>query len=215
VATWGPRATLQGHRDGVLALHFAADGRLYSGSPDTTVLAWDVRPPRAAGSGPLAAAWDNLARAEAGPAFRAAGRLRAVPAAAVELLAARLKPAVPVDPKRLAALTADLDSPHFATRQRATEALKKLGRRAAPALRAVRDNAKSLEARRRAEALLRPLEAPALPPEELRALRAVEVLEWIATPGARRLLAGLAGGDPAEPQTQAAAAALRRLAPSP
>ena len=42
VATWGPRRMFQGHRDGVLALHFAADGRLYSGSPDTTVLAWDV-----------------------------------------------------------------------------------------------------------------------------------------------------------------------------
>jgi WD40 repeat protein len=42
VATWGQRTTLPGHRDGVLALHFAADGRLYSGSPDTTVLAWDV-----------------------------------------------------------------------------------------------------------------------------------------------------------------------------
>jgi WD40 repeat protein len=44
VATWGQRATFQGHRDEILALHFAADGRLFSGSRDTTVLAWDVNP---------------------------------------------------------------------------------------------------------------------------------------------------------------------------
>jgi WD40 repeat protein len=44
VPTWGPRTTFQGHRDGVLSLHFAADGRLFSGSQDTTVLAWDVYP---------------------------------------------------------------------------------------------------------------------------------------------------------------------------
>jgi WD40 repeat protein len=44
VATWGQRTTFQGHRDGVLSLHFATDGRLFSGSPDTTVLAWDAYP---------------------------------------------------------------------------------------------------------------------------------------------------------------------------
>ena len=44
VATWKLRTTFHGHRDGVLSLHFAADGRLFSGSADTTVLAWDVYP---------------------------------------------------------------------------------------------------------------------------------------------------------------------------
>jgi RNA polymerase sigma factor (sigma-70 family) len=52
VSTWGQRTTFQGHRDGVLALHFAADGRLFSGSPDTTVLAWDVYPRPARDNGP-------------------------------------------------------------------------------------------------------------------------------------------------------------------
>jgi hypothetical protein len=42
-------------------------------------------------------------------------------------------------------------------------------------------------------------------------VRAVEVLERIATPRARKLLAALASGDAAEPQTQEAAAALKRL----
>jgi RNA polymerase sigma factor (sigma-70 family) len=212
VATWTVRTTFQGHRDGVQALQFAADGRLYSGSQDTTVLAWDVRPARRE-DGALAAAWDGLAQPEAAAAFRAAGRLRADPAGAVALLAARLTPAEVIPAGRMAALIADLGSPKFATRRQATDALRRLGRRAESALRRVRDRSDSLEVRRRAGKLLEALEQPTPPPEELRALRAVEVLEWVGTPAARRLLAAFAGGAPDAPLTQAAGAALRRCSP--
>jgi RNA polymerase sigma factor (sigma-70 family) len=47
-ATWKVRATFRGHRDRVSALAFAPDGGLFSGSLDTTVLAWDVRAPQPA-----------------------------------------------------------------------------------------------------------------------------------------------------------------------
>ena len=40
MATWQVRAEYRGHRDRVSALAFAPDGRLFSGSLDTTVLAW-------------------------------------------------------------------------------------------------------------------------------------------------------------------------------
>jgi hypothetical protein len=56
--------------------------------------------------------------------------------------------------------------------------------------------ASSLEARRRAEGIVREMEKAITPPGALRALRAAEVLEWIATPEARTLLLELAKGAP-------------------
>ncbi len=211
IATWTVRAEFRGHRDRVSALAFAPDGRLLSGSMDTTVLSWDLRPPRASVAEPLTTAWDELARTEAAPAFKAQGRLRAAPAKAVTLLAARLKPAEPVDAKRLAALIADLDRPQFAMRQKATDALKQLGKRAATALRQATQKAASEELRRRTSALLADMAKSPPLPEELQALRAVEALEWIATSDARQLLAELSKGDPDAELTRTARAALKRL----
>ena len=105
----------------------------------------------------------------------------------------------------------DLDSPMFAARQEATAALRQLGPRAIPALRQARDKPLSAGARRRAADLLAELERSPPAPDELRALRAVEVLEWVGTPEARRLLTGLGRGDPDAPLTRAAGAALGRL----
>jgi WD40 repeat protein len=209
-ASWTVRAEFRGHRDRVSALAFGPGGRLFSGSLDTTVLAWDTRPPRPAADAPLAAAWDDLT-GPAEPAFRAQGRLRAAPAEAVELLAARLRPARAVDPKRVAGLIADLDSPGFATRDRATAGLRQVGRPATAALREAKEKSASAEVRRRAGDLLAELEESGTPPEELRALRAVEVLEWVGTPAARRLLAEWAGGERGAALTREAKATLERL----
>jgi RNA polymerase sigma factor (sigma-70 family) len=216
VASWSVRAEFRGHRDRVTALAFAPDGRLLSGSLDTTVLAWDVRPPRPAADGPLTSVWDDLARPEAAQAFRAQGLMRANPAKAVALVAARLKPAAPVDGKRLAGLIADLDSPQFATRDRATAALRREGRPAAAALREAKEKSASAEVRKRAGILLAELEDSPVTGDELRELRAVEVLEGVGTPKARRLLGELARGEPAAVLTRAAEAAIERLkAPGP
>jgi RNA polymerase sigma factor (sigma-70 family) len=210
VASWQVRAEYRGHRDRVSALAFAADGRLFSASLDTTALAWDVRP-RPTADGPLNAAWDDLARPDAPAAFRALGRLRGAPAGAAALLAARLIPATDVSPKRVAELIAELDSPEFDAREKATRELRRLGRQAAAALREAREKSGSAEVRRRAGGLLAELEKSVTPPEELRALRAVEALELLGTPPARRLLAELARGAPGAALTQAAGAALKRL----
>ncbi|HJZ54589.1 MAG TPA: WD40 repeat domain-containing protein, partial [Gemmataceae bacterium] len=43
VATWKPRGEFRGHRDRITSMAFTPDGRLLTGSVDTTVLAWDVR----------------------------------------------------------------------------------------------------------------------------------------------------------------------------
>jgi hypothetical protein len=211
VATWKVRAEFHGHRDRVTALAFGSDGRLFTGGLDTVVLGWDVRPPQGAAKGTLADAWDALADAEGSVGFQAQGRFLAEPGKAVEWFAARVTPAVRPDPSRVKALIADLDNEDFATRERATADLREFLPIAAAALREVVAKSSSAEARRRAEGLLREMASGVTPSRELRALRAVEVLEWIATKEARARLLELTKGAPDARLTREAAATCKRL----
>jgi RNA polymerase sigma factor (sigma-70 family) len=211
VATWTVRAEFRGHRDGVTALAFGPDSRLFTGGLDTTVLGWDVRPPRDPARGTLAEAWDALADAGGKAGFPAEGRFLAEPGQAVEWFADRVTPVHPPDPARVKALVADLGADDFVTRERATAALQECGPAAAAALREVGATSSSAEARRRAEGLLRDMENGVIPPHQLRALRAVEVLEWIGTPEARACLLDLTKGAADARLTREATAACKRL----
>jgi RNA polymerase sigma factor (sigma-70 family) len=211
VATWEVRAEFRGHRDRVTALAFGPDGRLFSGGLDTVVLGWDVRPPRGQVRGNLANAWEVLAEGDARAAFQAQGRFLAEPGKAVEWFAARLPGAAAPDVARIKALIAQLDEDDFATRERATAELKKHWPATAAALREVVAKSASAEARRRAEGIIRVMGKLVTPPRELRAVRAVEVLEWLATKEARILLHKLAKGAPADRLTREATAACKRL----
>jgi RNA polymerase sigma factor (sigma-70 family) len=212
VATWKVRAEFRGHRDGVTAVAFGPDGRLFTGGLDTVVLGWDVQPPRDAARGTLADAWEALTELDAKAGFQAQGRFLAESDKAVEWFATRVSPVVRPDPSGVKALIADLGADDFATRERATAALKEHGPAAAAALREVVAKSSSAEARRRAEGLLREMENGFILPRELRALRTVEVLEWIATPEARAHLLELAKGAPDARLTREAAATCKRLA---
>jgi hypothetical protein len=108
-------------------------------------------------------------------------------------------------------LLADLDNTDFATRERATADLAEQGPIVAAALREVVAKSASAEARRRAEGLLREIANGGIPPRELRALRAVEVLEWIATKEARARLLELTKGASDARLTREASAACHRL----
>jgi RNA polymerase sigma factor (sigma-70 family) len=211
VATWKVRAEFRGHRDRVTALAFGPDGRLFTGGLDTVILGWDVRPPRSPAKGTFADAWHALASHDTRLAFGAQGQFLAEPSKAVEWFAARLTPAAAPDPARVKALIADLDSANFATRAQATADLKKDWPAVEAALRAVTAQASSLEARRRAESIVREMERAVTPADALRALRAAEVLEWIATKEARTILLELAKGAPDAQLTREAAAAGKRL----
>jgi hypothetical protein len=105
---------------------------------------------------------------------------------------------------------ADLDSDRFAVRQRAGEELEKFGELAGPAFEKVLAGRPSAEVRRQVEKLAARC-APAGTPERLRALRAVEVLEYVGTAEARRLLETLAEGAPEARLTREAKASLERL----
>jgi RNA polymerase sigma factor (sigma-70 family) len=223
VATGRERQHFEGHRGRIFSLAFSADGQtLISGSKDTTALVWDLSGRLTMGTkfgASLSAAerntyWKALAGEDAAAAFRAIQALAADPVRSVPYLRARLHPVAPVDEKRLQQWVADLDSDQFAVREKATEELKKAGTVALRAMRKALDGKPSLETRRRLEQLIetqvREDWAPSA--ENLRARRALEVLERAGTAEAKEVLTTLANGAPEAWQTLDARAALERLA---
>lgn len=195
--TWGAMSA-----DGTIAVTRCADG---------TYLVWDLWPKP---QGRIEDAWADLASEDAGQAFQAIRRLAADPAQALPILQERLKPAAPVDPELVARWLADLNSDNFRTRQQATQELERLGEETIPALQKALADKPALETRTRLDQLLD--KAQRLPPPEaMRGLRAVEVLEHIGTAGAQRLLRQLADGAEGMLLTREAQAALQRLAKQP
>jgi HEAT repeat protein len=160
----------------------------------------------------LAGLWSDLLHEDAEKAFGSMRKLATASKQAVPFLRDCVKPAVPADPKILQRLIADLDSENFDVRSTAVAGLDKLGELAVPALEKARVGKVTLEARRRIEDLLgRLLDSP-LTAEQIRLVRAVEVLEQTGTPEARQLLKALAQGAPGALATQHAQAALDRIA---
>jgi WD40 repeat protein len=210
----------RGDQADIRVLAFAPDGRkLVSGGGDGTLLLWDVASfqteerPRAP---KLEAAeeqecWDDLASPDAGRAARALARLRAAPREAVALVRRQVRPVAAVAPEKLQAWIKDLDSANFIQRQQATAELGKVGHLAEPALKRALEDRPSLEARKRIEGLLDKL-TPEEPTSavELRALRAVELLESLAQPEGDELLQALSQGAAGARLTREARAALER-----
>jgi ElaB/YqjD/DUF883 family membrane-anchored ribosome-binding protein len=126
----------------------------------------------------------------------------------VALLEQKLRPIQVGDDARIDQLIEDLDSFQFAVREKAAAELKELGDSAEPVLRQALADNPSLEVRRRIEQLLGKLDVS---PERLQKLRALEVLEHIATPEAREVLLALAQGAPKSRLTQEAKASLEQL----
>jgi WD40 repeat protein len=215
LATGRRRHAFVGHETFVYSVAFSPDGRLLaSASAEAPVYTWDVTgaeaPPRPAPTAEeLGRCWDELAGADAEAAFGAMRRLAGAPAAAVPFLRERLKPVAAVPPERLRLLLADLDGNDFAARRRAAAELEALADIAAPELRKALGGASSAEVRRALQKALDGLDSPT--PERLRAVRAVEALEWAGTPEAARLLDELARGAVGATLTAEAAAARDRL----
>jgi len=215
-----PVRQAQGHKQGIPALAFAPDGKsMASGSHDASGVIWDLagvnRSPdgRPVSFSPkeLAELWTNLADGGAVKARDAIWQLAAAPQQAVSLVESHLRPVPPVDPQHLQQLIEDLDDNQFLARQHASEELEKLGEVAGPILEQTLRRPTNLEVQQRVERLLEKLSGPVSSPETLRAARAVEVLEKVATPEARKLLGALAKGASGAQLTEEAKAALARL----
>ena len=211
VATWTKRNEFMDDSNQTTALTFAPNGQLLSGSQDTTVLAWNMRPPRVAGSVTLASAWNDLARRDAAEPFQSEGRFLGAPADAVKLFAERIKPAKALDPKRVERLLADLSSNGFAVRVAASKALAGLDEQATPYLEATLKSPNSEEVRLRVKRILEQRRGVALTADQIRQIRAVMVLERIGDSEAKDLLKRWAGGPVGARLTLEASAAVKRL----
>jgi hypothetical protein len=159
--------------------------------------------------------WADLISDDSQEAFRAVGALVRARGQAVTFLKQRLQPAEVSVAPNLEQLIADSDSNEFKVREKATKDLTNLGPVAEKALvRALAGNL-SLEARRRAAGILQGLKeskgSPAPTGEPLRTLRALEVLEQVATPDAEMLLGRLSKGAADSPLTEQAQIALEHL----
>ncbi len=214
---------LQGHRTRVRSLAFTPDGRaLVTGSSDTTAMLWDLTGWGREGPGPQAVlkqqelekCWEDLAGPNAAAAFRAVWRLVAGGKASGTFLGERLPPESPLGAALRDRLLKELGSDRFVEREAAGREWERRGEEALPVLRKALAGPLSLEARRRAERIVEKLAAGTVAPspEELRRFRAVQALEYLGTPEARRALGRLAGGAPEARLTQEAQGSLQRLA---
>jgi hypothetical protein len=212
------RRQFRGHRSYQTALAFSPDGRrLASGNRDATILVWDVfgvQTGGMAGRDPLTARqmadlWTVLRESDAEKACLAMGRLLHWPAVSGPFLKrqllARKSPLV----AKLKRWLAELDSDEFHTRVAASQGLAKHLSSAEPLLKETLAGNPSLEVRRRIERLLRDAKQLSPTPENLRDLRALEVIEHIGGKAADEVVRQLSEGVH-DPVVVVAARAVRR-----
>jgi RNA polymerase sigma factor (sigma-70 family) len=216
VLTGRYRGTLPVQGRFVAGLSFLPDGRLVSLGVTATV--WSVGLPPAPvlaagplGEGELAGEWERLGDPDPEKAWPAMRKMAATPAQAVEFIRNQVSAAPKLSDEALGRILSNLDAEEFRAREAASRELDRLGAPAVPRVKAWLSEDASAEVKKRLEAFLAKHDQADLPGQELRALRAVTILEAAATPAARTHLGDLAGGEPTARLTREAAAALRRV----
>jgi WD40 repeat protein len=138
----------------------------------------------------LAALWDDLASADGGKADAAWRKLGGAGDSTVPFLREKIRPiAVPaVDLTQIERWVADLDSPKYPVRERATRELQAAGELAVVPLQRLLEKNPSGEARNRATLILKKVEQPVRTPDRVRVLEAIDLLERLRTAPAVALL---------------------------
>lgn len=154
--------------------------------------------------------WRDLA-GDSERAYRAMWQFVEHPKAAATFLRKQIQPVKAADPKALAQLVKDLSSDEFAVRAKATRELEKLGHLAKEALSKAAKSELPLEVQRRVEVLLRKLIGPPTDVADVRAVRAVEILELIGDEDAREVLKFWASGAPTAILTEESHDSLTRI----
>jgi hypothetical protein len=201
-------------------LVFPGGDRAFTALADGTGLIWDLTPGKnpaerlvkSPGEKEITGWWNDLAVEDAARSYKAIWSFAEVPeSAAVAFFRKRLKPAAAADFDKVRQLIENLDSNSFEVREKACKQLENLGQGALPALRQALKNKPSLEVRRRLETLLSQPPNLVTSPELLRRVRAIQVLERIASKDAQLILAELVGGMDFATETMEAKTALERL----
>lgn len=194
------------------------DHVLVSVGGDGTALLWDATG-RLLEDGPLRqrltrtewdACWRELADSDARRAYRAMQTILADADHSVAWLKEHISAVRSADPKQTARLIRELDNDDFAVRKRAEQELAKQGESVLAALEQTLKGKPSLEVRKRISQLLEQME-PERSPQQLRLLRAIEMLELAGNREAQEVLETLAAGAEGARPTEQAKAALQRL----
>lgn len=212
-------ANLNGHRGVIVGLEFSPDGhRLVSSGQDSQHFIWDlrghlaklekVRP--ATDPQELADLVASLDEPDGMKAFQAIERLGNSPGPVERLLAEKLQEPRPAK-EVIARLIAELDANEFEAREKANRALAALGGAIEEELKKALATSESAEQKRRLETLLDGLKSEAFDRRRARIARSLEVLEKLATPAARRIVAKMAAEDESRWETEEAKAVLGRL----
>ncbi|HKB00928.1 MAG TPA: WD40 repeat domain-containing protein [Gemmataceae bacterium] len=198
----------------VSSLAFAADGRTLAASvAGGPVFVWDLF----AGQKErlhhtpeyLELHWDALRSETAERAFDTIMALVRMAPKSIPFLREKIAPVAPPDPAQVNRLIGDLDHKEYRRREAAMRALAELGERVRDPLQKAVAGGASPELRERIERLMADDDRPTL--DQLRRLRAIEVVEVAGTPEAARLLAYWAGGASGANFTKDAQTALTRL----
>jgi hypothetical protein len=207
VATLRQLHRLHGHDSGAQTLAFAGGGRRLVSFCRGEGIFWDLRPRQdRKPADPLG----DLLSTDGPKVYRAIWALADDPAAPA-LLRDQIAPRrVDARPERVAKLVADLEGTHFQAREAAQRALAELEGTVRPALLTALDKTPALEAKRRIRKLLEALDGEP-GGNELRALRAVRILELNRSAAARQVLREWSEGTPGLRLTDASRAALARL----
>ncbi len=214
------------HGAWVSAMACSADGRtLISSSSDATALVWDLQTALSKRS-ELAATesadeqdvlWQSLAGVSAARAERAYWQLVGGDDRTVASFERRLQPTQPNDDalERVPQLIAELDDADFKVREAAHRQLEELGPRIRPEVETALANTDSFEPRKRLRRILKALDrrhtGTLADATLLRKVRAVSILQHIATPSALALLQQLAERSTEAPVAEQAAFAAERL----
>lgn len=219
VATRGQFAHLTGHRGAIDGLAFSPDSKiLVSSGHDRTIVVWNLPSfdrksagrPDESHAKDEAAHWGELRDNDAAAAYREMVWMSAHQQAALPILHKYLHPAAEMNDQRVDRLIGELEDRRFAVRQNAARELVAVG---AIGTRRLEDTLKRADLSPELHQHLQDILANAAVPkgDRLQVLRAVEVLEHIGTPPARRLLEQLASGAADARLTREAKASLQRL----
>jgi hypothetical protein len=139
------------------------------------------------------------------------GKLAGRGTSAVELIRRRVSSVPRTREGTIGRLVKSLDAAGFNEREAASAGLDRLGSAAVAAVKVQLQTGVSEEARARLQRFLDRHDKPELQPDELRSVRAIEVLEALGTAEAQKTLEALAAGEPGARVTQESAGAARRL----